>query len=223
MTAHNRLTLVAGVSLLSATLTFLPALGAHAAVHSTGALSESTVEAGSTVDLTVTPADSGGVADWCGAIGGDTDVTSSPGFSFGVILYSLPTYTNVWESPGFTIVGSLINYDSEGFGSFTPDTVSAPFTVTITIPSDVPAGDYLLGAGCMGPSHYGRGDSTQGIGGFITVTAAPDNNPDPTETTSAELPNTGLPHSAIGIATVAGTASFISGMMLLRRRRQRTR
>lgn len=208
-----------GVSLLSASLALFPALTAHAAVHSTGTLSASTVDAGSTVDLTITPADSGGVADWCIALAGDTSLTSSPGFSVYVILYTFPAFTKVWQSPESTLVGFLDQYVSPGLGSYTPDTVSSPMTVSITIPSDVPAGDYLLAAGCMGPTQYGRGDSTSGITGFITVNAAPDLSPNPETTPGTGLPDTGMSPATIGGAAIAGSGLLIGGALLVYRRR----
>jgi hypothetical protein len=216
VTRSKILTRVAGVTLLSASLTLVPALTAHAAAQSTGSLSASTVDAGGTVDLTITPADTGGVSDWCGIIGGDPTPTSSPGFSAAVVLYTFPTMTRVWQSPGGGPDGPL---DGPGLGSFTPDTVSSPFTITITIPSDIPAGDYLLGSGCLGPTNVSRDDNTGGIGGFITINAAPEPSPSPEPTPGNSLPDTGLSLAEIVPATLVGAASVICGTLLLYRRR----
>ncbi len=213
---QRRITYRAAAALLATFgLVLLPTTTAHAASATTFAFSGSSVVAGGTVDLTITPRDSGGIADWCAPSVDDSTPTSTPGFSVAGNLLSMADGTQTRFPGTYTGTVSGGGFDQSGFGSFTPDSVIAPLTITLTIPSDIAPGDYVLGTSCLGPTFQSRLDNS----GFtsvtlMTITAAP---PAPEGGNDVEqLAVTGSSASTVvAISTVTlvfvaiGVASFI--------------
>ena len=202
-------------------LILLPTTTAHAAAATTFAFSGSSVVAGGTVDLTITPRDSGGIADWCAPSVDDSSPTSTPGFSLAGNLLSIADGTQTRFPGTYSDTGTGGAFDQSGFGSFTPDSVIAPLTITLTIPSDIAPGDYVLGTACLGPTFKSRNDNS----GFtsstlMTITAAPPAPDGGNDVETSQLPDTGISASTmVAISTVAlGFVAIGVASVILRRR-----
>lgn len=218
---QRRITYRAAAALLATFgLVLIPTTTAHAAPDTTFAFSVSSVVAGGTVDLTITPRDSGGIADWCAPSIDDSTPTSTPGFSvFGnLLLLSDGTQTRFPGTYSPTASGGGLG--QSGFGSFTPDSVIAPLTITITIPSDIAPGDYVLGTGCLGPAYYARNSGRLAASVFMTITAAPPAPEGGNEVETSQLPDTGISAlTMVAISTVAlGSVAIGVASVILRRR-----
>ena len=192
-----------------------------------------TVEAGGTVTFTFTPTyygsntTDGDLTYFCGITqNADTSDMSLPTSSVSLVLIN--ENNELTTTPNSIVSGTLADtsgadwvFDGPGVGQFTPNyPYTGQLVFEFTIPSSLPAGDYMLALGCVSPGNYSvRFDPDYWNSPVLPLTVTAPGASNSTET----LPATGLNDGATGgavVATIGFVVIGIAGVLIRRRRTQ---